>query len=122
LAYKAPWLAVSDTLNARIQLINRVSGEVRTIGQRGVIQGNFVRPKGVAFDSEYNLYAIESYHDYLLIYNIDGAFLMALGGSGQQHGQFNLPSGLTIDTDDKIYIADTLNGRVELFQYLGAQP
>jgi hypothetical protein len=122
LAYKAPWLAVSDTLNARIQLINRESDEVRTIGKRGLIIGDFVRPKGVAFDSDYNVYAIESYHDYLLIYNIDGAFLMALGGSGQQHGQFNLPGGLNIDTDDKIYLSDTLNGRVELFQYLGGQP
>ena len=119
LAYKAPWLAVSDTLNSRIQLINLVSEEIRIIGQQGLRIGNFVRPKGVAFDSDFNLYAVESYHDYLLIYNLEGALLMAIGGNGQQHGQFNLPGDLFIDANDQIYIADTLNGRVEVFQYLG---
>lgn len=119
MAYKSPWLAVSDTLNARIQLINRTTDEIRVIGTRGIRIGDFVRPKGVAFDSDYNLYAVESYHDYVLIYNIDGAFLMALGGNGKQHGQFNLPSGVSVDAEDKIYISDTMNGRVEVFQYLG---
>ena len=119
LALRYPWLAVSDTLNSRIQLINLETNEMRLIGQRGLYVGNFVRPKGVAFDSEFNLYAIESVHDHLLIYSLEGDFLMALGGNGQEHGQFDLPSGIFIDNEDRIYVTDTLNGRVEIFQYLG---
>lgn len=119
LAIKYPWLAVSDTLNGRVQLIDLETGESRIIGRRGLFVGNFVRPKGLAFDSDFNLYALESYYDHLLIFNIDGEFLMSLGGNGQQHGQFNLPSGLYIDENDTIYITDMLNGRVEVFQYLG---
>lgn len=119
LALKFPWLAISDTLNGRVQLINLLTNENRIIGRRGLFVGNFVRPKGLAFDSEYNLYALESYYDHLLIYSIDGDFLMSIGGTGQQHGQFNLPSGLYVDENDTVYITDMLNGRVEVFQYLG---
>jgi len=120
LALKYPWLAVSDTLNGRVQLINLMTEEIKVIGSRGLNIGNFVRPKGLGFDSDFNLYVLEGYHDYLLIYNLEGQFLLAIGGSGQEHGQFNLPSGLYIDERDSIYITDMLNGRVEVFQYLGS--
>jgi len=120
LAIKHPWLAVSDTLNGRVQLFNLVTEEIKVVGSRGLNIGNFVRPKGLGFDSDFNLYVLEGYHDYLLIYNLEGQFLLGVGGSGQEHGQFNLPSGLYIDERDSIYITDMLNGRVEVFQYLGS--
>jgi hypothetical protein len=43
---------------------------------------------------------------------------MAFGGEGAAVGQFALPSGITIDAGDRIWIADSLNRRVQVFQYL----
>jgi hypothetical protein len=58
----------------------------------------------------------------LLIFDPQGRFLMAIGGSGQQPGQFFLPAGVWHDNQDQIYVADMFNGRVEVFQFLGGTP
>ena len=77
-----------------------------------------MRPKGVTADSEGNVYVIESFHDYLLIYNQDARFLLPIGGTGSGAGQFYLPAGVWTDNRDRVYVADMFNGRVSIFQYL----
>ncbi len=113
-------LYVVDTMSARVQVVDVVSGETkRIIGSRSLNVGGFVRPKGIAVDSESNIYVVESYYDHLLIYNKRGDFLLPIGGSGQAPGQFFLPSGVWIDAKDRVYVADMFNGRVTVFQFLG---
>ena len=107
-------------MNAKIHVVSTTTGKMlQSIGQRGIYVGNLVRPKGVAVDSEENVYIIEGYHDHLLVFNRHGQFLMPLGGEGTKPGQFNLPSGIFIDKRDRIFISDTHNGRVQVFQFLG---
>lgn len=112
-------LQVTDTMNSRIQIIPLDGGEPRVVGERGLYLGNLVRPKGVASDSEGNLYVIESYYDRLLVFNADGQFLLPIGGTGTAIDKFYLPAGVTVDDTDRIFIADTFNGRVVIFRYLG---
>ena len=119
LTYAHGLLAVSDTLNARVQLLTTAGEPVRSIGQRGLYVGNLTRPKGVTMDSEGNLYIIESYYDHLLIFNLNGDYLLPIGGNGSRIGQFYLPAGVWSDQQDRIYIADMFNARVIILQYLG---
>lgn len=120
LAVRDGLLYVSDTLNARIQVFSVQDGRhVRQIGKRGLFIGDLVRPKGVATDSEHNIYVVESNHDYLLIYNRLGAFLMAIGGVGSGVGNFYLPAGVWLDERNRIFVADMLNSRVAVYQFLG---
>lgn len=113
-------LYVTDTMNARVQVFSAAKGEyLQTIGKRGMRVGNLSRPKGVAVDSEGNVYVIESYFDYLLVYNRRGEFLMPLGGVGFGGGKFHLPAGVWVDSRDRVYVADMLNSRVAVFQFLG---
>jgi len=112
-------LYVTDTMNSRIQIIPLDGGEPRVVGERGLYLGNLVRPKGVALDSEGNVYVIESYYDRLLVFNAQGQFLMPTGGTGTAIDKFYLPAGVTVDDKDRIFIADTFNGRVVIFRYLG---
>jgi DNA-binding beta-propeller fold protein YncE len=112
---------VSDTLNARVQIFSAKDGAlVGQIGQRGLFVGNLVRPKGVAVDSDNNVYVVESYHDHLLIYNDAGKFLLPLGGTGADIGQFFLPAGAWSDDNDRIFISDMFNARVIILRYVGA--
>ncbi|MFC1619935.1 6-bladed beta-propeller, partial [Candidatus Neomarinimicrobiota bacterium] len=53
------------------------------------------------------------------IFDEQGNLLLVVGSSGYLPGQFNLPAGLFIDDEDKIYVVDTMNRRVQIFQYLG---
>jgi len=118
LAFREGLLYVSDTLNARVQVIDPSSGHVRTVGKRGLYVGDMTRPKGVAVDSDDNLYVIESYYDHLLIYNSAGNLLLPIGGSGKRAGRFFQPAGIAIDRQNRVFIADMFNGRVAVYQYL----
>jgi sugar lactone lactonase YvrE len=120
LALAKDGLVVSDTMNARIQVVPLTgTGDARVIGQRGNRVGDFVRPKGVAVDSEQNIYALESYHDHVLIFDSRGRFLLPIGGTGKGIGSFYLPNGVWTDERNRIFVADTFNGRVVVFQFLG---
>jgi sugar lactone lactonase YvrE len=113
-------LYVSDTLNARVQVISTATGGyLGTVGNRGLFVGNLVRPKGVAADSEQNIYVIESYYDYMLVYNRSGKFLLPIGGVGDGPGNFHLPAGVWVDGRNRVFVADMLNRRVAVFQFLG---
>ena len=115
-------LYVTDTMNARVQVLDAETGAPkRIIGERGMSVGNLVRPKGVAVDEEGNVYIVESYYDHLLVFNKEGEFLMPIGGTGHEIGNFFLPSGVWIDAHNRVFVADVFNGRVALFQFLGGE-
>ena len=78
-------------------------------------------PRGVAVDGANNIYVVESLYDSLLVFDDKGRTLLGLGGSGKGAGEFYLPSGVWIDRQDQIYIADMYNGRVTVLKFLGAQ-
>lgn len=121
LAFALGELYVTDTLNSRIQVF---AGDgvlpVRTLGRRGLVLGDLVRPKGVSVDSDGNVYVVESYHDSLLVYSPKGEFLMPIGGTGKATGRFYLPAGVWVDGRNRVHVADMFNGRIVLFQFLGS--
>ncbi len=119
LDFRAGELYVTDTLNARIQVLDRMGHPLRLIGQRGLYVGNFVRPKGVGVDEEGHVYATESYYDHLLVFGGEGQFLLGIGGSGGGAGRFMLPAGVWPDARGRVFVADMMNARVVVLQYLG---
>lgn len=121
LALASGQLYVTDTMNNRVQVFATESDSyTRQLGARGLYVGNFVRPKGVAVDSEGNTYVVESYYDSLLVFSGGGEFLMPLGGTGEEVGRFYLPAGVWIDQRDRVFVADMFNGRVVVLQFLGS--
>lgn len=121
MAYQDGKLLLSDTLGAKIYVIDLNSKHVLSFGKRGDYIGNLTRPKGVAFDSGGRIYVVESYFDHLLIYNAQGQLLLPIGGSGAEPGNFMLPTSVIVDEQQKVYVADMLNSRVSVFQYLGRE-
>ncbi|HLA35355.1 MAG TPA: 6-bladed beta-propeller [Rhodocyclaceae bacterium] len=113
-------LYVTDTMNARVQVLALDSGTYQgTVGKRGMAIGDFTRPKGVAADGGRNIYVVEAYFDHLLIFNRRGEFLMPIGGVGDAPGQFHLPAGVWVDVRNRVFVADMMNSRVQVFQFLG---
>jgi len=111
---------VTDTLNARIQVFDTAGRWLRVIGERGHYIGNLTRPKGIAISRDGLLFVVESYYDTLLVYDRDGEFLMPIGGPGSAPGEFMLPAGVWLDDRGRVYVSDMLNGRIAVFQFLGA--
>ena len=54
-----------------------------------------------------------------LVMALGGALLMNFGQTGDKEGDFWLPAGIAIDARNRIYVADTYNQRVAVFQFLG---
>ena len=80
--------------------------------------GNFSKPKGVAVDSEGNIYITDAHFDIVQIFDKNGKLLLWFGSSGSGKGDFFIPAGIFIDSKDRIYIADSYNKRIQIFQYL----
>jgi DNA-binding beta-propeller fold protein YncE len=112
-------LYVTDTLNARVQILSPAGEPLGEIGRRGLFVGNLVRPKGVVTDRDGHIYVIESYYDHVLVFSEIGELLLPIGGTGQEAGQFFLPAGAWTDGGNRLFVADMFNGRVVVLDYLG---
>ncbi len=78
-----------------------------------------MRQKGVATDSYGHVYVVDALMSALLIYDETGRPAAGIGNLGQDRGEFWLPAGIFIGEDDEIYVADTYNGRIQVFRYIG---
>ena len=77
------------------------------------------RPKGVAVDSEGDLYVVDGLWGTVQVFNRKGQLLYYFGSRGTGAGQFQLPAGLFIDRNDRVYVADSFNHRIQVFHYFG---
>ena len=114
-------LYVTDTMNFRIQIFAADGRHLTTFGQLGDGSGDFNKPKGIALDSEGHVYVVEGLFDAVQIFDEAGRFLLTFGTSGAGDGEFWLPTGICI-RDDRVYVADSANHRVQVFEYVKAAP
>lgn len=111
---------VADMFNARIQIFEADGRFLAKFGQRGDQLWQFDRPKALAFDSEGHLYVIDSRKSAIIIYDRDGRLMLTTGtGNPSTHRMgFGMPASIFIDVNDRIYVADSLNKRFSVWQYL----
>ena len=110
-------LYVTDSMNFRVQILTAEGRYLSDFGRVGDGSGDLNRPKGVAVDGEGHVYVVEGLHDVVQIFDGDGRFLLSFGEPGHGDGEFWLATGIAI-VGDRIYVADSSNGRVEVFDYL----
>ena len=114
-------LYVVDSMNFRVQLFTPQGRFVSAFGQAGDGSGDFSRPKGVALDGGGHVYVVDGLQDVVQIFDASGRFLLAFGQPGHDEGEFWLASGIAIG-GDRIYVSDSSNGRVQVFDYLKVAP
>lgn len=111
-------LFVTDAMNFRVQVFDATGQPQQAFGRLGDASGDFEKPKGIALDSAGHVYVVEGLHDVVQIFDDAGQLLLSFGGSGAGDGQLWLPSGIAI-ANDVVYVADSSNRRVQMFEYLG---
>src|SRR5579863_7664693 len=79
-------------------------------------------PGGVAIDTENRLlYVVDTANDVVDVFDADTLKLLRkIGTPGKKHqltdpGTFSLPTNVAVDSDGNVYVTDTLNARVEIF-------
>ena len=71
---------------------------------------------GLGVDLAGNIYVSSTRDSRIGIYRRDGRQLGFFGRPGMEIGEFNSPAGLWIDGTNRLYVGDTNNGRVQVFQ------
>lgn len=111
-------LWVCDSGNFRIQAFDPEGKPSGGFGQNGDRPGYLARPRGLALDSDGNVYSVDGAMEALQVFDQAGRLLLFVGREGGQPGEFSLPGGVFVDERDRVLVADTFNGRIQVFQYL----
>lgn len=93
------------TANARILKFTSKGRFVKAIGSKGTGRGEFDQPHALAMDSQGRLFVGDRSNNRIVILDQEGTFLA-------EWAQFSRPSGIYIDKDDNIYVADSESGSV----------
>ena len=51
---------------------------------------------------------------FLQVFNPEGEFLLKFGSNGEGNGQFNAPTGVEVDVNGNIIVADWGNSRIQV--------
>jgi len=90
------------------------------------ISEGLVDPLGLAIDTERRLlYVVDTKQDVVFVYDADSLKpLRKIGTPGKKHtltgpGEFSLPTNIALDKEGNVYVTDSLNFRVEIFDAEG---
>jgi sugar lactone lactonase YvrE len=124
---------VADSFNHRIRMIS-LSGSVTTLAGSGSpsfadgmgTAASFHYPFGVALDENGIVYVADTFNHRIRLISLSGN-VTSLAGSGSAsyadgmgtEASFNLPSGVAIDTNGIVYVADLYNHRIRKISLSG---
>src|SRR5713226_7797191 len=114
---------VTDVGNHQVFKFTHNGELLMTLGAKNVpgLDGkHFNRPTDVAVSPGGEIYVSDGYgNSRVAKFSGDGKFLMDWGGKGNQPGQFDLPHGIALDAQGRVYVADRSNARVQVFDGSG---
>ena len=132
LAIRDDIIFVVDSRNHRVQKLTLDGKYIGQFGSFGEGPGQLNTPWGIGLDKEGNVFVADWRNDRIQSFTSDGKWLASFGQPGTggdasiayQHGGirvvprpvgvFNRPTGVSVDKDGDIYVADWLNNRVQV--------
>ena len=101
----------------RVNVFSPAGKLVAQWGKRGTNAGEFTLPRAVAVTSSGEVFVSEySVLDRVQRFAARGVKLLAgFGHSGTAPAEFNRPEGLCVDAQDRLYVADSCNHRIQVF-------
>ena len=118
-------LAMDD--NDRLFVTDLKLHHVLVFSSKQEIEASFgadelVSPAGIALDTTNRfVYVVDTQQDQVLVYDADSfKLLRRIGTGGKNHkltspGDFSLPTHVAVDKEGNVYVTDTLNIRLEIF-------
>jgi len=128
---------VADTLNYRIQKFNSSGVFITKWASQGSGDGQFNLHYGIAVDSYGHVYVADANNHRIQKFTSSGIFLGwwglddlgytgwhdpgsgRIGRYGSGNGQLCTPEGIAVDSSGYIYVADTVNHRIQKFSSSG---
>jgi DNA-binding beta-propeller fold protein YncE len=107
---------VTDTASLSVKVYDRNGKFLRSIGKN-----RLVRATGLAIDrTRRRLYVVDTGQNdekahQVKVFDLDGNLLGEIGHRGDGDGEFNFPTFAAVDSQGRLYVADTANFRVQVF-------
>ena len=101
---------VCDSGNSRVCVFDASLKFVRSFGQ------NVLKvPLFACFNSRGQVLVIDTALSQVVVFNKRGERVHAIGSHGAADGQFNTPSQIAVDSQDRLFVADKENHRIQVF-------
>lgn len=85
-------------------------------GQIGTDDKTFNRPTDIAFASNGDFYVADGYGNSRVVHcDKTGKYVRAWGKRGSAPGEFHIPHTIAIDSQDRVYVSDRENNRIQIF-------
>ena len=126
--FKYPWdiafdskgnIYVVDCGNYCIKVFkNGFSEFVRQIGKEGFKEDEFLAPSSICIDTNDYIYVADKRLCSVKIFNPNGEFVMMFGSQKHEIEEFRLnkPMGIAVDSNGRVFVSDSYNGRVLMFE------
>ena len=122
---------VADSENNRIQKFNAFFVYQGGWGKKGTNNGEFSQPMQLAVDSQDHVYVVDRINNRIQKFTNNGKFITKWGTNngngnldplenwGKEEGDLFLPTGISIDQNDHVYVTDTSNNRMNVYDNNG---
>ncbi len=92
---------------------------INQFGSGGTGPSQFFSPRGVARDSENNIYIADYFNNRIQKFTSGGVYQLSFGSLGGGSGELAGPTQIAIDQYDNLYVVDSLNNRIQKFSKFG---
>lgn len=91
---------------------------VKTIGDIESEDENvlFYMPSDIAFDSQGNVYVLDSGNHRIQKFGPNGKYIASIGRKGQGPGEFQYPLSIDVDSEGYLYVSDSGNQRIQILK------
>lgn len=105
-----------DKENHRVQKFDTDGNFLMKFGHEGYwdIDG-FQNIVGISVNSFGDIYVVDSERHCIFIFSSDGTYKDKFGSYGSNVGQFIQPESIAIDKDNKVYVIEYVNERIQVF-------
>lgn len=113
------YLYIVDSVACQIHITSPEGKFIKSIGKRGIKDGEFNKPTFMAVSKDSKLYVTDTMNHRIQILTKEGDFIDKFGRLGKNIGDFGSIRGIALDSDDNIYVTDVLFNKVHIFNKNG---
>ncbi len=104
---------MADSQNDRVVIYDLFGNFLKSLGE-GILRN----PSGVAVDQDDLVYVANTDKNSVAIFDSEGNVVLEYGTWGSGMGNFSNPTDLKLGRDDRLFVVDSANSRICVFEIL----